>query len=70
MKIIKEQNLKELAETLRNLDEGHLEEIGEILAELLRRRLNLEAEFEAEIGEVFVKAAQELTAVLNTLQVS
>ena len=37
MKIIKEQNLKELAETLRNLDEGHLEEIGEILARIFHQ---------------------------------
>ena len=70
MKTVKEQTLKELAETLKNLGEDHLEEKGEILQELLCRRLNCESELESEIGEVFAKAAQELAAVLDTLHVS
>lgn len=62
--------MKELAETLKNLGENHLEEKGEILQELLCRRVNVESELETEIGEVFAKAIQELTAVLDNLQVS
>lgn len=70
MKTVKEQTLKELAETIKNLGEDHLEEKGEILQELFCRRLNFESELESEIGEVFAKAVQELTAVLDNLQVS
>jgi hypothetical protein len=70
MKTVKEQTLKELAETLKNLGEDHLEEKGEILHELSCRRLNFESELELEIGEVFAKAVRELTAVLDNLQVS
>jgi hypothetical protein len=69
MKTIKEQNLRELAESLKNLGEEHLEEKGEILQELFRRRPTFEVELEAEIAEVFAKAAREITAVLDTFQV-
>ncbi len=69
MKTVTDQNLKELAETLKNLGAGHLEEKGEILQELLRRTPRLDVELEAESWEVFGKAARELTAVLDSLQV-
>ena len=69
MKTIKEQDLRELAETLQNVGEGHFEEKGEILQEVFRRRLDFHFQLEPEIGEVFVKAARELAAVLDKFQV-
>lgn len=69
MKTIQEQNLTELAETLKNLGEDHLEEKGEILQELLRRAPGLDVELEPGIWEVFAKAAREVTAVLDRFQV-
>jgi hypothetical protein len=69
MKAIQEQNLKELAETLKNLGEDRLEEKGRILQELFRRRPTFDVELEAEVAEVFAKAAQELTSILDTVQV-
>jgi len=68
MKTLKEQDFRELAETLKKVGEDHLEEKAEILQEVFRRRQTLQFRLEPEIGEVFVKAARELTAVLDKFQ--